>query len=120
MTFYELVYNLNLGSWHELVAMYMSTTLPTCVPKLQSELQIPATVMHRVVSDFIDLRLCFIEKKNTDLLHVQEESILEILAQMEDSSFAKRVTIETLSSMPDMSQVQMPLQGESRRQPQNR
>ena len=120
MTFYELVYNLNLGSWHELVSMYMSTSAPISIPWLQSELELPATVMHRVVLDFSELGLCFIEKKNTDLVHIKKEYILERLAQMVDSRTAKRITTQTLASTPEMSQLRPPLQGESKRLPQNR
>ena len=82
MSFFSLVRQFQLGQWHELVASHMTPNKSLCIPMLQADYYIPDIVMHHVVTDFMALDLCYVDRQDENYLCVNLDAILDILAKL--------------------------------------
>lgn len=100
MSFAELVRHLDLGKWHEVVALHVVGGKLICIPKLQCDLFITDTFMQTIIGDFIRLGLCKICDQDPLFLLVDVEKILLTASRLSSNDFAKSITIQSLEASP--------------------
>ena len=98
MSFYSLIRQLQLGAWHELVAMHMTVQKPLCIPMIQLEYHISDIIMHSVISDFLFFKVCYIDKKDPNFMFIDIENILCMIDSLRDSLKG----IETIFTMKSL------------------